>query len=98
MSPQNNNAYDKYLRVLSLDQDNKEAVRGIDTITDTYLQLVNTNIESGDLEKAQQYLEKADYLRPGQSKVISVQKALDEAIKKRDRAGSPFGKIKQIFR
>jgi len=96
-TPENNNAYDKYMRVLILDIDNIEAVRGIDRIADRYLQLVYADIESGKLERAEKYLQKADYLRPGQPKILAAREALDAALQEQNRPATLFGKVKTLL-
>jgi len=97
MSPEDNNAYEKFMRVLTMDQENMDAVRGIDAIADKYLQLVYAAIESKNLERAEQHLMKADYLRPGQPKIVTARKALDDAIKERDRPNTVFGRINRAL-
>lgn len=92
-TPAGNNAYDKFLQVMSLDLTNMEAVRGIDAIADKYLQMVYAEIEENNLEKAGEYLDKADYLRPGQPKIIAARESLDAAIREHNRGNSLFGKI-----
>jgi serine/threonine protein kinase len=97
-TPEGNNAYDKFLSVLSLDQENLDAVRGIDSITDRYLQLVYADIEAKNIERAEQYLQKANYLRPEQPKILAAREALDNATWERDRPKTVLGKIKSLFK
>ena len=85
-------------RNIELDQGNMDAVHGIDSITDAYLELVYADIEANNLEQAEEYLQKADYLRPGQPKIMAAREALDNAIDSRDSSGNVFGQIKNIFK
>ena len=58
-SPENNNAFDKYRRVLSLEQDNPVALGGIKDVANKYIELARSSLAAGDLRKASNYLDNA---------------------------------------
>jgi serine/threonine protein kinase len=68
MSPANDNAYDRYRRVLALDPTNKKARDGLRAVSDRYLELTNSAANKGNVEQAQTFLaraKKADSTHPG---------------------------------
>ena len=68
MSPANDNAYDRYRRVLALDPTNQKAKDGLRTVSDRYLELTNSAASKGNFEQAQTFLaraKKADSTHPG---------------------------------
>ncbi len=86
-SPINNNAFDKYLKVLNIDEDNEEALQGIRTISDEYVRLANNAITRGDLDKADSYLKKAEAISPESETVINAQaRLIDSKLNKKPKA------------
>lgn len=68
MSPANDNAYDRYRRILAIDSRNQKAKDGLTEIAGRYLSLVDTAIAKGDLSRASTYMDrarKADSSHPG---------------------------------
>jgi len=68
MSPANDNAYDRYRRVLALDPTNPKAKDGLRAVADRYLNLTSSAAGKGNLEEAQTFLaraKKADSTHPG---------------------------------
>jgi serine/threonine protein kinase len=68
MSPANDNAYDRYRRVLALDPTNQKAKDGLRVVSDRYLELTNSAASKGNAEQAQTFLaraKKADSTHPG---------------------------------
>ncbi|HIK86367.1 MAG TPA: serine/threonine protein kinase [Myxococcales bacterium] len=68
MSPANDNAYDRYQKVLAMDPDNQKARDGLRAIADRYLSLLNTAVDKGHRQDALTFLaraKKADSTHPG---------------------------------
>ena len=63
--PKNNNAYNKYKKVLSIDKHNEKAKKGILLLTDKYMISAYDSIEKQEFSRARYYLTKADQLSPG---------------------------------
>ena len=62
--PADNNAYDKFRRILALDGDNAEAQRGIDAIYKRYLQLAQRAIQDDEFDRAGEMLKRAAIVKP----------------------------------
>lgn len=74
--PANNNAFERYRRVLELEPDNPEARQGLIAITERYRGLVESALARDALATAQRHLDAArtvepetDWLRPLQAKI-----------------------------
>ena len=68
MSPANDNAYDRYRKVLDLDPKNAKAREGLRAVASRYLGLADAAQSKGDLGQAREFLaraEKADPNLPG---------------------------------
>ena len=76
MTPEDNNAYDKYRQVIVLDPGNPAATRGIEAISDRYLQLAYRDIDRGELDRAKSYVDKAETLAPGRPAIAEARAAL----------------------
>ena len=63
-SPAGNNAWDNYMRVLELVPAHPDAVRGMERVIDSYMELFGTAVEQEDFEKAAGYLAKIGELHP----------------------------------
>jgi serine/threonine protein kinase len=85
--PRDNNAFDKYMKVLDLDQANVDAIAGMRTITDTYVAMANKAIESNNLDRADAYLKKAAAITPGSLNVAKAQEALQAKRAEQTSAG-----------
>jgi len=83
-SPAGNNAYQKYLEVLKLDPGNKDAHNGIQRIGSRYIALAEQALAKGELDKADQFLEKASTITAGHPKLAQTLEAAKAA---RARAG-----------
>ncbi len=94
-SPISNNAFDKYLKVLSIEQNNQEALQGIRAISDEYVKLANNAINRGDLAKAESYLNKAEAIAPASESVINAQARLIDKRLEADTAPEPVVAKKQ---
>ena len=63
-SPAGNNAWDNYQRVLGLVPAHPEAVRGMERVIDSYMELFRAEVEKEDFDKAEGYLAKIHELHP----------------------------------
>ena len=97
-TPESSNAYDKYMAVLELDEDNANAIRGFDLISDKYLQFVTTDIQEANFERAEYYLQKAEEVSPDAPKVEIARDALEAAITEHNRPRTFMEKMKDLFR
>jgi len=77
-SPKNNNALNKYLSILITDEDNTEAIEGIQLISDKYIALAYGAMKSNNLVKADTYIEKAKNIYSASEKVAPARIALQE--------------------
>ncbi len=75
-SPRDNNAFDKYLSILQLDENNAEAKLGIQSISDKYVGLAYGAMDSNKLDNAESYLKKASAISPDSQKIAKAQDAL----------------------
>ena len=76
-TPADNNAYDKYQRVLEFEPGNPAAARGIEAISDRYIQLAYSSINGDKLDRATSYLDKAQTLSPGRADIAEARAALE---------------------
>ena len=88
-SPINNNAFDKYLKVLALDENNQDALRGVQAISNEYVKLANNAINRGELAKAESYLKKAEAIAPESESVLNAQARLIARRLEADTAPEP---------
>ncbi|MDX1433940.1 MAG: protein kinase, partial [Gammaproteobacteria bacterium] len=58
-TPQDDNAYRYYRRVLELDPDNAQATRGLALIVERYVELAQSAVAAGEFDKAERYLDAA---------------------------------------
>ena len=94
-TPSDNNAYDKYREVLTIDRENEAAQRGVEAIADRYIQLAYRDIEADKLDRAKRYIDKADGVTPGRSSIRDARDALaaTQTAANSQRAGSFPDKI-----
>ena len=64
MTPREDNALDKYNRILEMDPGNRAALDGIDRIVDEYINLMDYAIGKGYLSRAEGFLSKAGRVNP----------------------------------
>ena len=77
-SPNNNNALNKYLSILMIDEGNTKAIEGIQSISDKYIALAYGAMKSNNLVKADSYIEKAKTIYSESNKVAPARIALQE--------------------
>jgi len=75
-SPNENNALNKYLSILMIDENNTEANDGILLVSDKYISLSYGAMQSNNLAKAEKYIEKAKRIYSGSEKVAPAHSAL----------------------
>jgi hypothetical protein len=75
-SPKENNAFDKYLSLLTLDENNEDAKLGIQAISDKYVSLAYGAMNANKLDNAASYLKKASAISPSTQKVTTAEAAL----------------------
>ncbi len=80
--PKDNNAMDKYLAILMMDENNTEANEGIRSISDKYISLAYAAMQSNNLPKAGAYIENAKEIYPNSDKIapalVALQTKLEE--------------------
>ncbi|MGR9106525.1 MAG: protein kinase domain-containing protein, partial [Gammaproteobacteria bacterium] len=91
-SPEGNNALEDYRAVLELDPENREARAGIEQIGLKLLDLSEQAISAGDLPRAEQGLQEAGKLLPGNSRLERAQSQLTE-LKKAQRTSVKIEEI-----
>lgn len=79
-SPKDNNAFDKYLAVLKLDEENEAAKQGIQAIADRYISLAYRAMDKNELDQAKNYLRKARSIQPDSNKIVAAQQELQERL------------------
>jgi hypothetical protein len=77
-TPVEDNAWYRYLRVLTLDEENKAARRGIEDIVEKYLAWAIEDIQAGYLHKARKYLTKVRAIDETHPNIPAVQKLLSD--------------------
>lgn len=85
-SPKDDNAFDKYLAVLELDENNTEAKLGIEAISDKYVALAYGAMESNKFANADSYLRKAAAITPGSQKIATARETLQTRISEQESA------------
>lgn len=86
-SPKDNNAFDKYLTVIQIDENNAEAKTGIQSISDKYVSLAYGAMNSNNLDNAESYLRKASAITPDSDKIAKAQDALQTKRAEQKSAG-----------
>jgi len=71
-TPSGNNAVMRYRAVLALDNENQEALTGLDRVVDRYVELSNSAIAGGRFDAAESYLTKARRITPERPALASL--------------------------
>lgn len=74
--PNENNALNKYLSILMIDENNIKANEGIRLVSDKYISLAYGAIQSNDLAKADKYIKKAKRIYSESDKIAPARSAL----------------------
>lgn len=78
-SPENDNAFFYYQKLLKLDPKNTIATAGMKKITDRYLQMAEISIQKNDVTKAEFFVDKASRVTPDDIRIVNFQHQLTEA-------------------
>jgi len=73
MSPANDNAYTRYLKVLELDPSDVRARQGMREIARRYLTLAQSASRDGDVERARTFLERAKRADPESPRIAEIE-------------------------
>ena len=84
-TPPANNAWEKFTQVLAEDAGNPAARRGIDTIVVRYLELFESAFETNSLVQAATYIERAELVNAGDSRIANARARLQRTINERTR-------------
>jgi hypothetical protein len=76
MLPAGDNAYDRYLEVLSFDPNNQIALQGLEDIVERYLVMANQAIQIGQFDDAEDYLVRAEIINPCKQDIIEARRVL----------------------
>ena len=86
-SPAGNNAWDRYQQVLELEPTNPNAIKGMERVIGSYMELFGAEIEQEDFEQATSYLAKIRELHPdspvleeGEQRLQDVKKARENRL------------------
>jgi tetratricopeptide (TPR) repeat protein len=88
-TPQGENAYETYHRVLELDANNDQASLGLKRIAERYVDLARVAIDKRDLSRAERYLEKAEAINPTVTDLEATRRSLEEAGKLAESTAGP---------
>ena len=83
-SPAGNNAWDRYQQVLELEPTNPNAIKGIERVIGSYMELFGAAIEQEDFDKAAGYLAKIRELHPDSPVLEEGEQRLQDAKKARE--------------
>ncbi|MFT5426802.1 MAG: serine/threonine protein kinase [Gammaproteobacteria bacterium] len=79
-SPLGNNAYEKYQTVLNLDPQNPEALNGLDSIVDEYINLMDFALGKDDIPRARNYLDKGKRVNLNHDGLADAEKRYNAAV------------------
>lgn len=75
--PAGDNAYDRYMEVLSFAPDNQVALQGIEDIVDRYVTMANQAIQIGQFDNAEDYLDRAASINPVKESIAESRRVLN---------------------
>ena len=78
-SPVGNNAWDRYQQVLEIDSANSDAIRGMEQVIETYMDLFGTAVQQEDFDQAESYLERIRDLHPDSPSLLTGRMQLEDA-------------------
>ena len=78
-SPAGNNAWDRYQQVLGVDPANPDAIRGMERVIESYMELFGSAVKHEDFDKADGYLAKIRELHPDSPVLEEGEQHLQEA-------------------
>ncbi len=87
-SPNENNALNKYLTILMIDENNAEANAGVQAISDKYVSLAYAAMKSNNLTKAESYIAKAESIYSESDKIDPARDAMQAKYEDQKRTGN----------
>jgi len=111
--PAGDNAYDRYMEVLSFDPENRVALQGLEDIADRYVAMATQAIQIGQFDNAEEYLTRAESIKPDKKNIIEARTVLaressvsrdyfaldpDEVVAQSLRIMSELGNIGELVR
>jgi len=75
-TPPDNNAYDQYHAVLSIDENNAQAIDGLQKIFNIYTGLVEKSLSKGDFNNARVYIKRAKAIQPDAPELLILRKKI----------------------
>jgi tetratricopeptide (TPR) repeat protein len=79
-TPESSNAFDRYQEVLALEPGNAQARSGLDRIMQRYVEWAENAISRRDIDKAEDYLERAAKVQPDSPLVRDLQSRLSQSL------------------
>ncbi len=83
LTPENDNAYQTFQRVLSHNPEEKRAIAGLHIIADRYLKLSEKNYAQGNLVQSKRFATRGLSVAPAHQKLASLNKKIDSKIKQK---------------
>ena len=91
-SPAGNNTWENFMRVLELVSAHPDAVRGIERVIDSYMQLFGAEVEKEEFDKAEEYLSRIRDLHPdspvleeGEQSLVAAKQARADRLSEEER-------------
>ncbi|HEY7771887.1 MAG TPA: hypothetical protein VIC26_01805 [Marinagarivorans sp.] len=78
--PKHNNAHDRYRAVLMIDPDNKRALMGLQRVEEAYVALIESALNSGNLQSAKSLLAVLAEYYPRSKQLAPLRKRLAQAV------------------
>lgn len=83
-TPPDNNAYDQYQAVLSIDKNNSQAIKGLKRIFNIYVVFIEKAIGKGDFNNAQVYIKRLEAIQPNTPEIRKLRKKLTNEKQQRE--------------
>ncbi len=77
--PAGSNALEKYMAVLELDPDNRDAAVGMERIVERYVEMADEAIGHSDFQRAEKLLSRAELVSPGSTILVEARVRLNSA-------------------
>lgn len=77
-TPEERNAYDKFIAVQAIDPENQAAKRGIEAIYNRYVRMAQDATQNNRFNRASHFLDKAEYVMPDAPGLIHARVALEQ--------------------
>ena len=104
-SPAGNNAWDRYQQVLALQPTNQDAIKGMEQVIESYMELFGIAVGQEDFDKADTYLERVRDLHPdspvleqGASRIVTAKQARADRLAKEKAIGDHLTSFETALR